>query len=564
MKLLLGALIVVLAMFNRSLVSAFRVATRSLGRTRARCHGNAFSRSGGLRPTSASFCSSSGSDVKEKIDYFSVPAEANNEIEFGEYGTIRSDARSGRKYVDVKDLGTENGPKEGEMVWIRGRVTSVRAKGNSCFVVIRAGSFYTVQALHFKDKENADVSKSMIKYIGNIQLESIVDVCGVVAGANVKSCSQDNVELQIRKMFVVSRAPTVLPFLYEDACRSQEEIEASQGEERPFASVSQEARLNTRWLDLRTPANTAILRIRSGIMMLFRESLTNQGFMEINTPKLISGESEGGANAFKIDYFGKDGCLAQSPQLYKQMAICSDFPRVFEVGPVFRAENSNTRRHLCEFTGLDMEMAINEHYEEALEVCHDMFKHIFMGLEEKYSKEILEIRKQYPSEPLTFTDKPCIIHWPDGIKMLNDAGHDAGMYDDLTGAHELALGALVKEKYNTDFFILDQYPLEIRPFYTMNSPFDEKLSNSYDMFIRGQEICSGAQRCHEPELLEKNIVGKGMSVEPLQSYIESFRHGCPPHAGAGIGLDRVVFLYLGLDNVRKGSMFPRDPNRLTP
>ena len=148
--------------------------------------------------------------------------------------------------------------------------------------------------------------------------------------------------------------------------------------------------------------------------------------------------------------------------------------------------------------------------------------------------------------------------------MLQEAGYDAGMYEDLTGAHELALGALVKEKYNTDFFILDQYPREIRPFYTMSSPFDEKLSNSYDMFIRGQEICSGAQRCHVPELLEKNVLSKGMALEPLESYIESFRHGCPPHAGAGIGLDRVVFLYLGLDNVRKGSMFPRDPNRLTP
>ena len=516
-----------------------------------------------LRYNSRLMCTSTEQEFPI-VDYHSIATEVNSEIQFGDYGTIQSNKRSGRKYIDVKDLGTENGPKEGDTVWIRGRVTSVRAKGNSCFIVIRSGSFYTVQALHFKDKENAEVSKSMIKYIENIQLESIVDVRGVVASANVKSCSQDNVELQIQKVFVVSRAPPVLPFLYEDACRSQEEIDASQSEERPFASVSQDARLNTRWLDLRTPANTAIMRIRSGIASLFRESLTQQGFMEIHTPKLIGGASEGGANAFKFDYFGKEGVLAQSPQLYKQMAIASDLGRVFEVGPVFRAENSNTRRHLCEFTGLDMEMAITEHYEEALEVCHQMFKHIFNGLEEKYAKEIAVIREQYPSEPLTFTEEPCIIHWHDGIKMLNDAGHNADILEDLTGAHELALGALVKEKYGTDFFMLDKYPANIRPFYTMACPEDNKFSNSYDMFIRGQEICSGAQRCHEPAMLEQNIVSKGMRLEPLQSYIDSFRHGCPPHAGAGIGCDRVVFLYLGLDNVRKASMFPRDPQRLTP
>jgi aspartyl/asparaginyl-tRNA synthetase len=129
----------------------------------------------------------------------------------------------------------------------------------------------------------------------------------------------------------------------------------------------------------------------------------------------------------------------------------------------------------------------------------------------------------------------------------------------------LALGKVVKEKYGTDFFMLDKYPMEIRPFYTMPDPDDPKFSNSYDIFIRGQEICSGAQRCHDPDLVTEILEQKGIEVgEGLMSYIESFRHGIPPHAGAGIGLERVVFLYLGLDNIRKASMFPRDPNRCTP
>jgi len=164
-----------------------------------------------------------------------------------------------------------------------------------------------------------------------------------------------------------------------------------------------------------------------------------------------------------------------------------------------------------------------------------------------------------------FTDEPCVINWSEGIDMLRELNFDVGDgYQDLNTAQEIALGKAVKEKYDTDFFMLDKYPASIRPFYTMPCPNDKLLSNSYDMFIRGQEICSGAQRCHDVPQLYKNLESKGISPEPVQSYIDSFTHGIPPHAGAGIGMERVVFLYLGLDNVRMASMFPRAPNRITP
>jgi aspartyl-tRNA synthetase len=171
------------------------------------------------------------------------------------------------------------------------------------------------------------------------------------------------------------------------------------------------------------PANNAIMRVRSGVSQLFREALTLEGFVEINTPKLIAGESEGGADVFRTDYFGQGACLAQSPQLYKQMAISADLEKVFEIGPVFRAEKSFTRRHLCEFTGLDLEMAIYEHYNEVLFVVHKLFRHIFEGLETRYAKELAIIREQYPSQPVKFTDEPLIIHWGEGMQMLKDAGH---------------------------------------------------------------------------------------------------------------------------------------------
>lgn len=538
-------------------------------------------------------------NVIHEVDYRSVQEQDSYEP-MGDLTRVMSTSKTGRDFVRVKDL--ENNYTPGDTVWLRGRLQSIRVKGGSCFLVLRQDSFDTVQACYFKDKENPEQSQKMIRYLKSLTVESIIDLEGTICEAQVQSTSVKTLELNIQRIHSVSKAAAQLPFLVEDAARSQEEVEASQDTERPFPRLGQvrhvgliytivmvvmlvslclpgtsrnisnlsqslqELRLDNRWMDLRAPANNAIMRIQSAICQLFRESLYSQGFVEIHTPKLIEGESESGAGVFTTDYFGTTACLAQSPQLYKQMAISSDLDRVFEVGPVFRAENSHTRRHLCEFTGLDLEMAIHDHYEETLEVIHEMFKHIFNGLETRFGKELAIIREQYASEPVTFTEDPCVLHWPEAMEILSDKGFDIGDgMQDLTGAMELALGEAVKEKYGTDFFMLDKYPSAIRPFYTMPDPTDPRYSNSYDIFIRGQEICSGAQRCHDPELVTKILEEKGVEAGgSLETYVESFRHGVSPHAGAGIGLERVVFLYLGLDNVRKASMFPRDPNRCTP
>ena len=480
---------------------------------------------------------------------------------YGNFATLMSQGKSGRRFVNIQDLTAS--PNK---VWIRGRIHNVRAKGSQCFLVIRQGSFQTVQAVHFKDKANPEASKRLLNWLGDLPLESVVEIQGTVVGADVKACSRSDVEIALDRCYCVSRAD-ILPFLLEDASRPEADVEASQNSERPFPRIGQDLRLNHRWIDLRVPANNAIMRIQSAVCQLFREYLYTEDFIEIHTPKLIAGESEGGAGVFRTDYFGKEACLAQSPQLYKQMAISADLERVFEIGPVFRAENSNTRRHLCEFTGLDLEMAIGEHYDEILTVVHSMFKYIFEGLEQRYASELAVIREQYASKPVVFSEEPCVIHWPDGIAMLRDAGvgqTELGDFDDLSTAQEILLGALVKEKFGTDFFIMDRYPSSIRPFYTMPCEDDSRYSNSYDMFIRGQEICSGAQRCHDPSLLRHILTEKGIDSDPLVAYINSFEHGVSPHGGAGIGLERVVFLYLGLDNVRKASMFPRDPSRCTP
>lgn len=484
---------------------------------------------------------------------------------YGDMSRIMSRSRTGRKFAKVKDL-EEGNFTSGDTIWLRGRLHSIRVKGGSCFLVLRQDSFHTVQGVFFKDKENPEKSKMMIMYLRSLTLESVIDIEGTLEPANVKSCSVKNIEIKLQRIHSITRARSILPFLVEDASRSEAEVDASQETERPFPRLGQELRLDNRWIDLRAPANNAIMRIQSTVCQLFREFLYSRGFIEIHTPKLIAGESESGAGVFTTDYFGQTACLAQSPQLFKQMAITSDLTRVFEIGPVFRAENSHTRRHLCEFTGLDLEMSINDHYVETLEVIHEMFKHIFTKLESRMANELNVIREQFASEPVAFTDDPCIIHWPEAMEMLTNKGFDIGDgMCDLTGSMELALGEGVKEKYGTDFFMLDKYPMKIRPFYTMPDPEDSEFSNSYDMFIRGQEICSGAQRCHDPQLLGKILEQKGIEPgEALDAYVKSFEDGAYPHAGAGIGLERVVFLYLGLDNVRKASMFPRDPNRCSP
>ncbi len=355
---------------------------------------------------------------------------------YGDMNRIMSRSITNRPFTKVNDLDNEALYPANSKIWLRGRLHSIRVKGGSCFLVLRQDSFHTVQACYFKDKNDPEGSKKMIQYLKSLTVESIIDLEGsVVRDANVKSCSIQNVELNIERIHTVSKARATLPFLVEDAARSEAEVEASQETDRPFPRLGQELRLDNRWMDLRAPANNAIMRIQSAVCQLFRESLYSQGFIEIHSPKLIAGESESGAGVFTTDYFGQTACLAQSPQLYKQMAISSDLERVFEIGPVFRAENSNTRRHLCEFTGLDLEMSIKDHYMETLEVIHECFKHIFNGLESRHKKELEIIRQQYYSEPLTFTEEPCVIHWPEAQEILKEKGFDMGDgMGDLNGA----------------------------------------------------------------------------------------------------------------------------------
>ncbi|KAH1132020.1 hypothetical protein J1N35_003398 [Gossypium stocksii] len=452
--------------------------------------------------------------------------------------------------------------KEKEVL-IRGRVHTTRpVSKNMAFVVVRETGF-TVQCL--VATHEAGVSRQMVKFVAALNRESIIDAIGMVSvpGNPIKGTTQQ-VEIHVRKLYCVNKAMPTLPINVEDAARSDAEIEAALQAGDKLPRVNQDTRLNFRVLDFRTPANQGIFRIQCQVGTIFRQFLLSEGFVEIHTPKLIAGSSEGGSAVFKLDYKGQPACLAQSPQLHKQMAICGDFGRVFEVGPVFRAEDSYTHRHLCEFTGLDVEMEIKKHYSEVMDIVDRLFVTMFDSLNEKCRKELEAVGKQYPFEPLKYKPKTLRLTFEEGIQMLKDAGVEVDPLGDLNTEAERKLGQLVLEKYDTEFYILHRYPLAVRPFYTMPCYDNALYSNSFDVFIRGEEIISGAQRVHVPEILAERAQACGIDVNTISTYIDSFRYGAPPHGGFGVGLERVVMLFCALGNIRKTSLYPRDPQRIAP
>lgn len=482
---------------------------------------------------------------------------------YGKLPLIQSATRTNEKRIKFDELNSET--DVGTEVCFRARVHNTRQQGATLtFLTFRQQS-ELIQGLVKVNKEDGSVSKQMVKWCGSLNLESIILVRGVVAKVDelIKSATIQDLEIHVKEIFVISETPETLPILLEDASRSEREAE-----DAGLPVVNLDTRLDARVIDLRTVTNQAIFKIQSGVCSLFREFLLQKKFTEIHTPKLLGAASEGGANVFEVTYFKNKAYLAQSPQFYKQQLMVADFERVFEIGPVFRAENSNTHRHLTEFTGLDLEMTFEEHYHEVLDVLSELCLFIFKELKNRYGKEIELVRRQFPMEEFKLPEDGKVVKltYKEGIALLREAGKEIGDFEDLSTENEKLLGKLVREKYDTDFYILDKFPLAIRPFYTMPDAEDANYSNSYDFFMRGEEILSGAQRIHDPVLLRERMEAHGLSPEDpgLKDYVDSFTYGCAPHGGAGFGLERIVMFFLDLKNIRRSSLFPRDPKRLRP
>ncbi|KFY22143.1 hypothetical protein V493_06819 [Pseudogymnoascus sp. VKM F-4281 (FW-2241)] len=499
------------------------------------------------------------------------------------YGNISASYKSEAKRVRLEEITEQD---VGQLVKIRGTLQNSRMQGAKIAFFQLGKGVETIQGVMAVSPEGKPISRQMVKWMGTVKLESIIMVEALVQKPlePVKSCSISGFELHVQKLYIVASAPETLAVSVatasravggvdedEDLTSKTEGLSVQDKDAVPVAHLS--TLLDNPVIRKRAPVDRAIQDIRNEVQYLFMDYLRGKSFKKFEAPGLIATASEGGANVFELPYFGKSAFLAQSPQQAKQAEIAGGRERVYCIGPVYRAENSNTPRHMTEFTGLDLEMEIEEHYHEVMHMLEGVLLHIFAGLEKNCAKEIELVRSIYPSEKflLPADGKEVRLTFAEGQKLLREEGPEEFRNvrddEDMSTPQEKALGALVRKKFNTDFYVLDKFPLVARPFYAHPDPENPEFSNTYDFMMRGQEILSGGQRLHLPEEVEKGMRQKGLDPNSpgLKAYVDVFRGaGVPPHGGGGIGLDRVVAWYLQLPSVHLACAYPRTPKRLGP
>ncbi|KAI0490692.1 aspartyl-tRNA synthetase [Xylaria cf. heliscus] len=497
---------------------------------------------------------------------------------------------------------------DGKTVVVRAYLQNSRIQSAKMgFVELRKGGNWTIQGVVMATISGTGaetqlpaegtplVSRRMVKWTTAVNPESFVIVEAKVKRPiePVKSCRISELELHITKCFVLASAPPVLGMTMAvanqpvvnfsdetpNAADAEKAKEAEAAAETTTPAASMLTHLDNIAMHKRAPVQQAIADVRVEVKKLFRSYLEDRRFKEFEPPCLIGAASEGGANVFRLPYFGQEAFLAQSPQFYKQFEIAGGRERVFSIGPVFRAENSNTPRHMTEFTGLDLEMEITQSYTEVLSTLEGVLLHIFRKVQERCADEIEIVRSSYPSEPILLPEpgKEVRLTFAEAQKLLREEGpaefRDVRDDEDMSTPQEKALGAVVREKFKTDFYVIDKFPETARPFYAKLDDSGAtvgdgvRVTNAFDFFLRGQEILSGGQRVNDPVELESRIVAKGVDPKSagIKEYLTVFRQvGVPPHGGGGIGLDRVVAWLLALPSVHLAASYPRTPKRLLP
>ena len=324
---------------------------------------------------------------------------------------------------------------------------------------------------------------------------------------------------------------------------------------RPTVSAGLPTMLDHAPVTWRHPAQRARWELAAASVRGFRATLDGLGFTEIQTPKFVASATESGANVFEVDYFGRPAYLAQSPQFYKQQLV-GVFERVYEVGPVFRAEPHDTVRHLAEYVSLDAELGFVEDHRDVLRVLRDVVAGMTDAVREHAGAAVELTGAQVPVVP----EEIPVLHFRDALRMVGAPEHEP----DLAPEHERALGAWALEEHGSDFVAVEGYPMAKRPFYTHPQPDDERWSNSFDLLFRGLELVTGGQRLHTPSSYDAAIRARGEDPAAYASYLQAFEHGMPPHGGFAIGLERWTARLTGVANVREVTLVPRDLHRLTP
>lgn len=342
-----------------------------------------------------------------------------------------------------------------------------------------------------------------------------------------------------------------------------EEVEiTSHAEPLPIAEDSSiDQRLDYRWVDLRSPAKALIFQVETTLNQAMRQYAIDHGCIEIHTPTLIGTSSEGGADVFEVKYFDKKAYLIQSPQFYKQMAMCAGFEKVVINTPVFRAEKSHTKQHATEFSGFDIEMSYVNGVEDVMQFEENLLAYAIGEVAKKHGekvKELLNVDIVIPTVPFPR------ITMKEAYKVLRSLNIDIKDGEDFTKEQEVALCDYMEKKNGHQFFFVKEYPTKVRAFYTMAKEDEPEYSKSYDLYFKDVEITSGAQREHRPDVLKRQIEERGIDPTPMTDYINFFKNGCPPHGGFGLGLDRLLMLLLDLPSLKEAMYIFRGPDRLNP
>ena len=425
--------------------------------------------------------------------------------------------------VYIKDLKVSE-----EEVLLKGWVHKIRDLAHVTFIMLRDKSGI-IQLVCEKEQ------------VKGLRLENSIEVIGVVK----KSYKA------IKGMEVAVSSINVVGKIYYD--KLPFEIEGYKNK------TGLETKLDYRTISLRIPKVKAIFKVQGEIEEAFKDYFKSHDFEQIHTPKIINSGTEGGSEMFTVNYFNRRAFLAQSPQFYKQMMVGAGFEKVFEVGHAYRAELHNTWRHLNEYVSLDVEMGFIKDESDLMDVEEDFLKYMFKHLRETCSKELELYGVEVPDEL-----KIPRIPLAEAQKMLLERYGKKSPVGNIDHEGEALLHKYIKEKYDSDFVFLTEYPVSKRPMYTMEDEEKPGFTKSFDLIYKGLEITTGGQRIHDYEMLKERIIAAKMKLEDFAFYLDTFKYGMPPHGGFAIGLERITMRVLELSNIREASLFPRDIKRLTP
>lgn len=424
------------------------------------------------------------------------------------------------KTHDIAELATDT---IGKQVVLGGWIEDLRKLGKMTFITMRDVS--GISQIIVKGELN--------EKLGEINRQSVISVKGIVQETKARDFS---FEIKAEEIEVLGKAIHPLPV--DPIGRVESNIDT---------------RLNHRALDMRNQKTASIFKLRHQVLQSLRKTLTEEKFIEITTPKIIGSASEGGANLFSLEYFGKTAYLAQSPQLYKeQMTI--GLERVFEISNFYRAENSHTGRHLSEFTSIDIEAAFMD-YNDVMDVLEHLVLEVYRFTSENCKKEqdVIGHKIEIPSSPFErVTYNQC-------IEELKQEGEKIEFGDDLLDSHLRIIG-----KNHPGFYFLTDWPMKLKPFYIREKDEDPTLSRSFDLQYGYLELSSGGTRLHNPDMLKERLKEQDLDPEQFTDHLKVFDWGMPPHSGWGMGLDRLMTTLIGIDNVREVVLYPRDPDRLNP